>query len=127
MHRHVRRVGNQVACGVEQRTAEVQPLFDIDRVGGVLQLQAHLLGNVHEQVVEHFQQHRVNRCTCCKFDSALCSSVQHQVVKRRKVCFPAGLNHRRCILLGNDGRAGDDVTGPQVFAHYQRSIMPLPA
>jgi hypothetical protein len=44
----VRRVGDQIALRVKQRAAEVQPFLDIDRVGGVLQLQAHLLGNVHE-------------------------------------------------------------------------------
>jgi hypothetical protein len=37
VHRHVRRVGDQVAVGVEERAAEVQPLLDVDRVGGVLQ------------------------------------------------------------------------------------------
>ena len=123
----MRCVGNQVARGIKQRAAEVQPLLDIDRVRGVLQLQAHLLGNVHEQVVEHFEEYRVNRRTCCKFNSTLRPSVQHQVVKRCQVCLPAGLNDRRCILLGNDGRARDDVAGLKVFAHHQRRIVPLPA
>ena len=54
MHRHVRRIGNQVATCVEQGAAEVQPLLDVDRVRGVLELQAHLLGNVHEQVAPFF-------------------------------------------------------------------------
>ena len=83
MHRHVWRVGDQVAVGVKQGTAKVQSLLDIDRVSGVLQLQAHLLGDVHEQVVEYFQQDRVNLGTCCKFNSTLCPSIEDQVIQIR--------------------------------------------
>ena len=60
VHRHVRRVGDQVALGVEQRAREVEPLLDVDGVGGVLQPHAHLLGDRHEEVVEHLQHHRVD-------------------------------------------------------------------
>ena len=47
------------AVGVEQGAREVEPLLDIDRVGGVLQPSAHLLGDRHEQVVEDLEHHRV--------------------------------------------------------------------
>ena len=30
MHRHVRRIGNQVASSVEQGAAKVQPFLDVD-------------------------------------------------------------------------------------------------
>ncbi len=60
MHRQMRRVGDQLALGIEQRAREIQALFDVDRVGGILQPQAHLLGDRHEQVVEHFQHHRID-------------------------------------------------------------------
>ena len=40
MHRHVRRVGDQVALGVEQRAGEIEPLLDVDRVRGVLRAAA---------------------------------------------------------------------------------------
>ena len=56
VHRHVRRVGDQRAGCIEQRAAEIQALLDIDRIGGVLQTQAHLFGDVHEDVVEQLQQ-----------------------------------------------------------------------
>ena len=59
MHRHVRRVGDQRAVCVEDRAGEVEPLLDVHRVGGVLQRHAHLLGDRHEQVVEHLQHHRI--------------------------------------------------------------------
>ena len=59
MHRHVRRVGDQRPSCVEHRAGEVEPLLDVHRIGGVLQRDAHLLGDRHEQVVEHLQHHRV--------------------------------------------------------------------
>ncbi len=43
MHRHVRRVGD----------------LDVHRARGLAQHHAHLLGNVHEQPVEHFEPQRV--------------------------------------------------------------------
>ena len=59
MHRHVRRVGDQRAVGVEHGAGEIEPLLDVDGVGGVLQRHAHLLRDRHEEVVEHFEHHRV--------------------------------------------------------------------
>ena len=44
---------------VEHRAGEVEPLLDVDRIGGVLQRHAHLLGDRHEEVVEDLQHHRI--------------------------------------------------------------------
>src|SRR5258708_12340106 len=55
MHGHMRRIGDQRSSAIEQRTTEVQSLLDIDRKGGVLQAQAHLFSDVHEDVVEQLQ------------------------------------------------------------------------
>ena len=44
---------------VEDGAGEIEPLLDVDRIGGVLQRHAHLLGDRHEEVVEDFQHHRV--------------------------------------------------------------------
>ena len=114
----------RLPCGIEQRAAEIEPLLDVDRVGGVLQLQAHLLGNVHEQVVEHLQQHRVGGGARRVGDGAGLAALQHQVVQRGERRLPAGLDHGGGVLLGNDGRAGNHVAGAQVFAHHQRGIKP---
>ena len=59
MHRHVRGVGDQRAVAVEHRAGEIEPLLDVDRIGGVLQRHAHLLGDRHEQIVEHFEHDRI--------------------------------------------------------------------
>jgi hypothetical protein len=48
VHRDVRRVRHQVAFGVEDGAGKVEPLLDVDRVGGVLQHHASLLGDRHE-------------------------------------------------------------------------------
>ena len=119
------RIGDQVAAGVKERAAEVQPLFDIDRVRGVLQLQAHLLSDVHEQVVENLQQHRVDRGAGGKLLRPRCAPLQHQMVQRAQASLPAGLDHGGGVFLGNDGRPVNHITGPQVFAHHQRGLVPL--
>ena len=60
MDRHVRRIGNQMSFGAEQSAREIQTLFDVDGVSCILKLQAHLLRNVHEQIIENLQQHGVD-------------------------------------------------------------------
>ena len=52
MDRDVRGVGHQPALGVEDGARKIQPLLDVDAERGVLQHRAHLLGDIHEQVVE---------------------------------------------------------------------------
>ncbi len=53
-------VGDQVALGVEQGAGEVEAFLDVDGVGGVLEADAHLLGDRHEEVVEDLQHHGVD-------------------------------------------------------------------
>ena len=124
VHRHVRRVGDQAAVGVEQGAREVEPLLDVDRVGGVLQLQAHLLSNVHEQVVEDLEQHRVDLRADGVARLARCHAVEQQVVERRDAGLPARLDDGGGIALGDDRRAGDDVAGLRVAALDQRRVVP---
>ena len=59
MDRHVRGIGDQPPFAVEDRAGEVETLLDVDRIGGVLQRHAHLLGDRHEEVVEDFEHHRI--------------------------------------------------------------------
>ena len=55
MHRHMRSVGDEFAFGIEHGTRKVEPLLDVHRIGGLLESDAHLLGNAHEQIVEDFK------------------------------------------------------------------------
>ena len=64
MHRHMRRVRHQAALGVEDRAGKIQPLLDVHANRRVLQHRAGLFRNVHEQVVEQLQQHRIGPARC---------------------------------------------------------------
>ena len=59
MNRHVRRIRNERSPAIEDRAGEVEPLTHVDAGGGVLQHGPHLLGDIHEEIVEELKQHRV--------------------------------------------------------------------
>ncbi len=111
MHRHVRRIGDQRAVGGKHRAGEVEPLLDVDRVGGVLQRHAHLLGDRHEQVVEHLQHHRIGLRADGVLADQRAGAFQHEVVLRRDFGPPAVLDHDRLVRLDDDRGARDLVAG----------------
>ena len=117
VHRHVRRVGDQVAVGVEQRAGEIEPLLDVDRVRGVGERHAHLLGDRHEQVVEHLEQHRVG-AWCRSRARARGASTRSSTRWSRGVSSPRqpGSIDRRRVPLADHRRPGDRVAGTQVVA-----------
>ena len=128
VHRHVRRIGDQVALGVEQRAGEIEPLLDVHRVRGVLQPQAHLLGDRHEEVVEDLQHHRVDRGADAPrscFRGCVRSSTRW--FERRDLGAPAGLDHGRGVRLGDDRRAVDALPGREVLAPVERRLVPAAA
>ena len=96
---------------VEHRAGKVEPLLDVHRIGGVLQRHAHLLGDRHEEVVEHLQHHRVGlgaeRCLA----PLLLGAAQQHMVLGGDLRLPAGLDHDRLVALDDQRRAGD-LAGP---------------
>jgi hypothetical protein len=44
---------------IEKGAGKIEPLLDVDRMGGVGQGHAHLLSNGHEEVAEDLEQHRI--------------------------------------------------------------------
>ncbi len=123
MHRHVRRIGDQVAGAVEHRAGEIEPLLDIDRGGGGGERHAHLLGDRHEQVVEHFEHHRIDvrshgRCAAERLDAR-----QHQFGARGDAGPPARFNHRRAVGVDEDRRAIDRGAGGEARAIMNRRFM----
>ena len=116
VHRDVRRVRHQVAFGVEDGTGKVEPLLDIDRVGGVLQHHAGLLGDRHEQVVEHLEHDRVGLGADLGLARARLDAGQDQVVARRDLGGPAGLDHGGGDGLDDDRRPLDHAAGAQALA-----------
>ena len=105
MHRHVRRVGDQAAVAVEDRAGEVEPLLDVDRIGGVLQRHAHLLGDRHEEVVEHFEHHRIGVGADRALLRRAARRASARVVLRRDLGPPAGLDDDGLVRLDDQRRA----------------------
>ncbi len=125
VHRHVRCVGDQFAVGVEERATEVESLLDVHRVGGVLQPQPHLLGDVHEQVVEDLEHHRVGLGADRMLRGARPHARQLDRAGPHEPRLPAGLDHGGRVLLGHDRRAVDGRAGLQRFAHIEAGLEPL--
>jgi hypothetical protein len=124
MHRHVRRVGDQRAARGEHRTGEVEPLLDVDRIGGVLQRDAHLLRNGHEQVVEHFQHHRIGGGADRVGAFERYGAGEDDVVLRRHLGLPAVLDDDRLVRLDDDRRAHDGVAGSELIAPEDGGLVP---
>ena len=109
MHRHVRRVGDQVAFGVEQRAGKIEPLLDVDRVRGVGERHAHLLGDRHEQVVEHLEQHRIGGGADRMRALRGLDAVEHEVVARREASRASPARSPSSRSLADHRGAGDRI------------------
>ncbi len=110
MHRHVGRIGDKGAVTVEDGAGEVEPLLDVDRVGGVLQRHAHLFGDRHEEVVEDFEQYRVG----------LVGADRHRPVE---LLVPGQYHVVAGIDLGSPARFDDD--GLVGLDHHCRALHPI--
>ena len=115
----------QAPVGGKDRAREVIPLLDVHRVRGVGQGGAHLLGNAHEQVVEHLEHywigigaHRFARRT--GDDPA-----QDTVATFGDLGLPPRLDHDRADLLGDDRRPEDWLSGTQLVAPEHRRLLHL--
>ena len=127
MHRHMRRVGDQRAIAVEHGAGEIEPLLDVDRVGGVLQRHAHLLGDRHEQIVEHFEHHRIGAGADRTRPVELFDPPQHEVIFRRQLGLPAIFDHHGLMRLDDDGRALDFMSWRQGLARIDERAVPFAA
>ena len=125
MHRHVRRVGDERAVAVEHGAGEVEPLLDVDRIGGVLQRHPHLLGNRHEQVVEDLEHDRVGGgaegCRARAFRSTRRISTWFLA---RDLGLPAGLDDDGLVALDDEGGPGDLVARLQRLAAEDARLAP---
>ena len=123
----MRRVGDKLALGVEQRAGKIQPLLDVDRIGGRLQPQAHLLRYRHVQVVEHLQHHRIDRGADGDARRARLDAFEHQMIECSDLGLPAGLDHGGGVGFGDDRRPFDFVARMQDFAQEYRRALRLAA
>jgi hypothetical protein len=118
-------------CAVDEKASRFaarrnEAFLDVDRVGRVGERHAHLLRDRHEQVVEHFEQHRVGPGTDRVLAHEFRRALQDEVVACGERRAPPGLDHRGRILLGDDRRTGDPVARPQVGAQVKWRVAPGP-
>ena len=119
----MRRVGDQPAVGVEERAGEIEPLLDVHGIGGVLQRHAHLLGDRHEEIVEHLEHDRVALGAHREGPLERDNAGENQVALRREFGLPAGLDDGRGGLLADDGGAGDAVAGHEHVPVIDRRLV----
>lgn len=124
MHRNVRGIGDQIAVGVEEGAGEVEPLLDVDGVRGVLQADAHLLGDGHEEAVEDLQHHRVGFGAGRDPVGTRPGPGQQEVAGLARPGLPVGVEDRGRVLFGDDRRAGEDIARAQVGAPVEAGVLP---
>ena len=127
MHRHVRRIRDQVSLGVEQRAGKIEPLLDVHRVGGVLQAQPHLLRDRHVQVVEDLEHDGIDARADRARRAPRRHSFENEVVEAGNRGAPFRLDHGRRIRLGDDRRSVDGVPRPEILAPVERRPVPAAA
>ena len=126
MHRHMRRVGDELAVAVEKRAGEIEPLLDVDRMGGVLQRHAHLLGDRHEQIVEHLQHHRIGFRSDRIAFRARRGACERQVIVSGHFGAPAGFQDDGLVVLDNKCRPEDLMSRLKLPAQKDAGVAPLP-
>ena len=122
--RHVRCVGDQVAVGIEERTGEVQPLLDVDRLGRRLQPYTHLLGDGHEQVVEDLQLYGVDLGADVLAVERRSGPFDLQVTALGECGQPTTVDNRRRVGFGDDRRTCHRRTRLEVFPLVQGGVPP---
>jgi hypothetical protein len=83
---------------------------------GFLQRFAHLLGDGHEEVVEHFQHHRVGIGADGKIARLGLNALQHEMIARGQLRLPARLDDHRLVVFDKDGRAGYGLAAGDIAA-----------
>ena len=125
MHRHVGRIGDQHAALVKHGAGKIQALLHVDRIGGVLQRHAHLLGDRHEQVVEDLQHDRIGPGADRGLPRERLGAAQQEMIARGELGLPAGLDHHGGGGLGDDRRPLDRIARAQIGAleHGRRKAL----
>ena len=95
-------------------------------MGGVLQRHAHLLGNRHEQIVEHLQHDRIGLRPDRVLFRARGGAREQQVIMRGHFCTPARLNDDGLVVLDQERRTEDLMPRFKLPAQKDTCVMPLP-
>ncbi len=122
----MRRVGDERALGIEHRAREVEPLLDVDRLRRVAQRFPHLLGDRHEQVVEHLEQDGIG-LGAELFARARLGAREDEVVLRRDLEAPAGLDDDGLVRLDDERGTGEREARAHVLALHDGRLVPCAA
>lgn len=120
-------VGDEVALGVEERAGEVEAFLDVDGLGGVLQSDAHLLGDGHEEVVEDLQEDGVHLRAGGHARGAGGDPVQEEVPGVGDGGQPAAVDDGRGVGLHEEGGPVHGVARLQVLAPVEGASWGVPA
>ena len=83
-----------------------------------------MLGDVHEQVVEQFQQHRIGAFGASgNAGVALGGAAQQHVIQPADLGGPAGLHHGGGVGFADQRRSGDAVAGGQCGSFIDRGVV----
>ena len=124
MHRHVRSVGDEASLAVEQCAGKVEPLLDVDRIGGVLQRDAHLLGDRHEEMIEDLEHDRIGfGADRLAPRHGLDAGHQHMVFRRDRGA-PALFDDDRLMRLDDQRRPIDLRAGAKRFTQKDIRLSP---
>ena len=123
----MRRVGDQRAVAVEHRAGKIEALLDVHGIGGVLQRHAHLLGDRHEQIVEHFEHDRIGVRADGARPRQRLHPPQHQVILRRQLGLPAMLDDHGLMRLDDNGGTFHFVPRHKLVAGVDRRAVPFAA
>jgi len=123
MYRDVRRVGDQVAGGIKQRTGKIQPFADIHRAGAVLQRVAHVFRDAHEAAVEQRQPGRVRTRRVWPAQAVACRA-QQQVAAFSQGDPPAGFEHQRRAGFDDQRRPVQGLVNGELITLKHRGVEP---
>ena len=123
MHRHMRRIGDEIACRVENCAGKVETFLDVHRIGGVLKRHAHLLGYGHEEIVENLQHDRIGFGADGRAGGQRLDARQHHMVMRGQASLPAIFDDDGLVFLDDDCRAGDGLAALHLLTQDDARIV----
>ncbi len=127
MHRHVRRIRDQVACRIEHGAGEIQPLLDRDARGSILQHRPHLLGNAHVEIVENLQHHRIGLRPHRMRLRPRRHPHQLHMIELGDPSPPPRLDQHHRMRLHQHRRPAHHIPRPQRLAPHEPRLDPPPA
>ena len=124
----MRRVGHQLAFGVEHRAGKIEPLLDVDASRRCSASGRPSARRRHEEIVEHFEQHRVGvacRSALASSRGGTCGAASGGPASRdRRPASPARRRWSRSPRGSSPGRAMRSPRRSRVAVEDRRTLAP---